>query len=494
MTLAHEPARQITRRDVLRQGLALAALGAVKPSGVAWADEPASAGEPIALGSRRELFVDDFLIETLVGAELKLHRPDSRDVALVCDRPWEGNTSAYYTLFRDEERFRMYYRGAHFDEKTKKSAHPEFSCFAESRDGLAWEKSELGLFEFEGAKQNNIVWAGKGTHNFTPFKDGNPACEPDARYKALAGGSTLLNGKKHGCLNALKSADGIHWSSLSEAVITDGAFDSQNLAFWDSVRGEYRAYWRIFTTRPSAEPGRKATGYRAIRTATSKDFIHWERQADLEYENSPDEHLYTNAVQPYFRAPHLLIGFPTRFQPKTQQVEPVLMTSRDGTHFRRWSDALIPITAPKDRDGNRSNYMTWGLLQLPGNDRELSVYATEAYYTGPGSRVRRFTFRTDGFVSVRADAEGTVVTKSLLFAGSRLSLNIASQGRTRVEVQDPGGRPLPGLTLDDCSPITGDQIEQEVSWKAGDLAALAGKPVRLRFVLEDADLFSMRFE
>ena len=60
------------------------------------------------------------------------------------------------------------------------------------------------------------------------------------------------------------------------------------------------------------------------------------------------------------------------------------MTSRDGVLFRRWSEELIPITAPKDRDGNRSNYMTWGLLQLPGNDRELSVYATEAYYAGPG--------------------------------------------------------------------------------------------------------------
>ena len=104
-------------------------------------------------------------------------------------------------------------------------------------------------------------------------------------------------------------------------------------------------------------------------------------------------------IQPYFRAPHLLLGFPTRFQPKNEQVEPVLMTSRDGRHFRRWPEPLIPITAPEDRDGNRSNYMTWGLLELPGREGELSVYGTEAYYAGPGSRVRRFTFRTDGFVS-----------------------------------------------------------------------------------------------
>jgi len=473
----------ISRRACLGRIVAASAGGSFVSTLLSRGSRAAETGPPIDVGTRRELFVDDFLIARMDGAELKLHKPEPRDVALVCDRPWEGNTSAYYTVFRDGERFRAYYRGSHFDEKTKKATHPEFTCYAESRDGLVWEKPELGQFEFNGSKQNNIVWTGRGTHNFTPFLDGNPACEPDARYKALAGGTTTVDGKGKDCLNAFKSADGVRWTSLSEAVITAGAFDSQNLGFWDPVRAEYRAYWRIFTA-----------GRRAIRTATSKDFIHWANQTDLTYVDSPEEHLYTNAVMPYFRAPHLFIAFPTRFQPKTQQVEPVFMTSRDGVLFRRWSDALIPITAPKDRDGNRSNYMTWGLVQLPGNDRELSVYATEAYYAGPGSRVRRFTFRTDGFVSVHAGGEGTLVTRPLTFAGSKLSLNIASRGPTRVELQDTGGKPLPGFTLDDCEPIAGDFIERVAAWKSGaDLGKLAGQPVRLRFVMKDADLFSIRF-
>jgi hypothetical protein len=281
---------------------------------------------------------------------------------------------------------------------------------------------------------------------------------------------------------------------MSQAVITAGAFDSQNLAFWDAVRSEYRAYWRIFTAGHTDERGWKPAGVRAIRTATSKDFIHWTNQADLKYVNSPDEHLYTNAVMPYFRAPHLLIGFPTRFQAKTEQVEPVFMTSRDGVLFRRWSEELIPITAPKDRGGNRSNYMTWGLLQLPGQDRELSVYATEAYYAGPGSRVRRFTFRTDGVVSVRARGEGVLLTKLFTFAGSKLSFNIASKRGTRVELQDQGGKPLPGFAMEDCLPIAGDFIEHTVRWKSGiDLIQHAGRPVRLRLAMNRADLYSIRF-
>jgi len=462
--------KTLSRRDFIRNVTAATVA-------VPFASMPAAV-PAINIGSRRELFVDDFLIERLTGAQLKLHKPEPRDVALVCDAPWEGNTSAYFTLFQDGYRFRAYYRGSHYDEKTKKASHPEVACYAESKDGITWTKPKLGVCEFNGSKENNIIWTGPGSHNFTPFKDANPSCPRDARYKALAGGSTLINGKKKACLNALKSADGTHWTMMAEAVITAGAFDSQNLAFWDAVRGEYRAYWRIFTDK-----------VRAIRTATSKDFIHWENQADLKYVDSPPEHLYTNAVMPYFRAPHLFIAFPTRFQPKTQQVEPIFMTSRDGVLFRRWAAELIPITAPKDRDGNRSNYMTWGLLQLPDNDRELSVYATEAYYKGPGSRLRRFTFRTDGFVSVHAPSAGELLTKPLRFTGNTLELNV--RGSVRMEIRDVEGKRI----LNESESISGDHIAHVVKWKRGDnLSDLAGKPVRLRFELSDADLFSIKFK
>ena len=476
---------QFTRRELL--GISLGVAGASlcgAPLSIRSA-RAADQDRPIDIGSRRELFADDFLITRLTGAKLRLHQPQPRDVAIVCDEPWEGNTSGYYTLFQDGDLCRMYYRGLHYDEKAKKAAHPQVTCYAESRDGLRWEKPRLGLVEFNGSRQNNIVWAGSGTHNFTPFKDANPACPPGARYKALGTGTTTIDGKRKGCLDAFQSPDGIHWTLMSAAVITAGAFDSQNLAFWDAVRGEYRAYWRI-----------SAAGARAIRTATSKDFIHWDRQADLTYVDSPIEHLYTNAVMPYFRAPHLFIAFPTRFQPKTQQVEPVFMTSRDGVLFRRWSEALIPITAPKDRDGNRSNYMTWGLLQLPGQDRELSVYATEAYYAGPGSRVRRFTFRTDGFVSAHAPAAGgELATRPLVFQGRRLAINFsASKGSLRVEIQDAQGSPLEGFRLADCPEIRGDEIERVVAWKSGsDVSRLGGRPIRLRMALKDADLFALRF-
>jgi len=445
---------------------------------VAIADKDTKAVKTI--GSQRELFVDEFLIASKKNAELKLHPPKPRDVALVCDAPWEGNISAYYTIFQDGDRFRMYYRGADFDEKTKKPAHPEFTCYAESRDGLTWDKPKLGLFEFGGSKENNIVWAAPddSTHNFSVFKDLNPACAADARYKALAG-------ERPG-LRAYKSPDGIHWSPMSDKpVITKGAFDSQNLAFWHPVHRKYFDFHRHFRN-----------GVREIMTATSDDFLTWSEPVFLEFGGGSPEHLYTNAVQPYFRAPHLFVGFPTRFQPKNQQVEPILMTSRDGLHFYKWAEPLIPITAPQDRGGNRSNYMTWGLLQLPGDDGELSVYGTEAYYAGPGSRLRRFTFRTDGFVSLHAGEEpGEIVTHPLSVAGRELSLNTAplENGSVRVEIQDAAGKPLPGFTLADCRPVGENSLDARVRWTGGtDIAAVARSPIRLRFVLQNADLYAMQ--
>ena len=443
------------------------------------------ADDAVSIGSRRELFVDHYLIDRLEGAaELVLQRPQPQEVVLTTDRPWEGNTSAYFTLFQDGDVYRMYYRGSHFDETAKKATHPEVTCYAESRDGVRWTKPDLALVEFDGSKHNNIVWDGVGSHCLAVFKDSNPDSPDAARYKAMGRGHpTHPKG-----LYTLTSRDGVHWNLTSESpVITEGAFDSQNLAFWDSNVGLYREYHRTFDN-----------GVRHILTGTSTDFVNWTQPTLLSFPGKPVEHLYTNAVLPYPRAPHLLLGFPTRYLPdEGQRVEPTFMSSRDGRSFHRWTDAVIPESAPKDRSGNRSNYMAWGLLKLPHNDREYSVYATEAYYTGPDSRLRRFTYRVDGFVAVHAATNsGSVLTKPLRFNGAQLSLNAKTVegGAVRVELQDAGGTPIPGYTLSECDSFRGDEIDQVVTWSGNaDVGPLSGEVVRIRFELQNGDLYAFQF-
>ena len=111
-----------------------------------------------------------------------------------------------------------------------------------------------------------------------------------------------------------KSPDGLHWTPIAGApVLTDGAFDSQNHAFWDPTRGEYRAYWRYFSGNNEGSGGLNPAGVRAIRTAVSKDLVHWGPSENLRYVDPPAEQLYTNTVAPYERAPHILIGLPARY-------------------------------------------------------------------------------------------------------------------------------------------------------------------------------------
>jgi len=82
----------------------------------------------------------------------------------------------------------MYYRGWNHDGKTQKQLHPVVVCYAESNDGIGWKRPKLGLVEFKGTKNNNIILSEFGTHNFTPFKDANPKCPAEAMYKAVARG------------------------------------------------------------------------------------------------------------------------------------------------------------------------------------------------------------------------------------------------------------------------------------------------------------------
>jgi hypothetical protein len=268
-------------------------------------------------------------------------------------------------------------------------------------------------------------------------------------------------------------------------VITKGAFDSQNLAFWDQHLGKYREYHRMFRE------------VRDIMTGTSDDFLTWTDPKFLDYPDAPPEHLYTNTVRNYPGAPHILIGFPTRFLPAKEQTEPTLMVSRDGQTFRRYSEAVIPTTAPEERDGNRSNYMAWGMVQLKGKPDEWSVYAKEAYYKGIGSRLRRFTYRRDGLVALSAGAEGgEMVTRPIKFQGKTLVLNYrtGAGGSIGVELQDSEGKPIPPFTTD-AALLQGDKLDAKVSWgNPADLSRLADTPVRLRFVLKDAELFAFHFE
>ena len=443
---------------------------------------------PIQVGSRLELFVDDLLIERMSGVRLRLHPPRMAEKVMTFDQPWEGTSSAYVTVFQDGDLYKMYYRGSGGatgpEDKTV-----EVTCYAESRDGIHWTRPVLRLYEFRGSKSNNIVWMGEGVHNFAPFRDTRPGVPDSERYKAvgIAAGHRRLIG--------FVSPDGLHWKKASEEpLLTDGAFDSLNVAFWDSVRGHYVAFYREYHL-----------GFRWIRYSTSSDFLHWAPGQRADFGHAPMEHLYTNATVAYFRAPHIYLAFPKRFVPYRRNPviethssagvsDGLFMSSRNGVHWNRFLEAFIRPGRNDRNWGDRSNMVAWGIL--PTAPDEISLYVSQ-HYRYPSSHLRRAVLRTDGFVSVHAGVPGgEFVTKPLIFKGSKLVLNYATSaaGSIRVEILDVKGVPISGFRREESPVLFGDRTAHAVPWKSDALGRLQGNPVRLRFLLRDADLYSLQFK
>ena len=159
----------------------------------------ADANAPIEIGSRRELFLDRQLVESSRDIHWQMGTPQPQEVAIECDQPWEGSACGYFRVLRDGGKYRMWYMAYHWpftpEEQAdgKKPRHPFYVAYAESDDGIAWRKPELGLYEFAGSKANNICCIDV-IDNFTPFIDTKPGCSPDARYKAVGDRkSTRLN-------------------------------------------------------------------------------------------------------------------------------------------------------------------------------------------------------------------------------------------------------------------------------------------------------------
>lgn len=457
------------------------------------------------IGSRLELFVDHFLIDELKNTRLILHSPIDQGPVLYFDKPWEGPFCGYVTILKDKDKFRLYYRG--LPKAGKDGSTAETTCYAESIDGINWTKPVLGIYEVDGTLNNNVVLADHApfSHNFSPFIDQKPGISETEHYKAIAG--TERTG-----LVGFKSADGIRWQKVSEGpLITKGAmrgpFDSQNLAFWSTVENRYICYFRSWTTGE--------TRYRTVSRTSSKDFIHWEEPVEMNFGDTPREHLYTNQTAPYFRAPHIYISIAARFMPQRQvlteeqalelNVNPkyfkdcsdaVLMTTRGGNKYdRTFMESFIRPGIGLQNWVSRSNYPALNVVQTSPD--EMSIYVNQDY-AQPTAHLHRYTLRIDGFTSINAPYNGgEMITKAFRFTGDKLLLNFSTSaaGFIKIEILDHEGNPLEGFELKNASEIIGNEIEKVVIWSGDpDLKKLNGVPVRLRFVMKDADLYSIRFK
>ncbi len=453
--------------------------------------------EAIDLGNRRELFIDSFMIEKMTGCRLKLHHPVQKDTAIKFDNPWEGKFSGYPTILEDRNILRMYYRGAPGGKQNF------VTCYAESKDGIKWYKPNLGIYEYKGTKDNNIIIMNDTviSHNFSPFIDTNPDKKIKSKFKATGGEGTEY-------LHAYVSEDGINWTRLQdEPIYKQGIFDSQNMTFWSETENCYVMYFRTWT-------GSNYTGYRTISRAVSTDFIQWSDSVRMDFGVAPQEHLYTNGTLPYKRAPHIYIAMAKRFFPERAYAPPdeamkyvadsayaitssdaVLFSTRGGYKYDRTFMESFILPGEDVRDWiSRDNTPAAGIVI--SNDREMYIYR-QSHYAQPTAHLTRYSLRIDGFASVTAGySGGELITKPLKFTGSKLEINfIASPaGGIKVELQDEYGKPVKGFSLSESDDMIGDEISRVVQWnKNSNVSKLSGKTVKLRFLIKDGDIFSFRF-
>lgn len=477
--------------------------------------------ESLALPTgQRQLFIDDFLLGDVDRVERVIHQPTrfAGNPVISADLPTDGRMITLRDAPSWDEQEQVwklwYYR--YGDDGNGAGG----SGYARSKDGIHWEKPVLGLVDALGSKNNNIVMV-KGEPNvFTQHILIDPLAPPDRRYKGMIGWSDR---------RPMVSANGVEFTALSVPPIP--SHDESHLN-WDGLQSQW-----ILTHKLPGPFGR------AVYLSTSKDFEQWSKpiliyhadfldqelgakhiervQADPKYWrppiNNPREYKTEIYNMPVFAYEGLYLGLPTYFESSGRIPPP--FGNQDGTNS-------VKLVASRDlrawtRVGDRAHFipiaeMGEGVLDtgqisaashpiLRGDELWFYYQAVDVRYRQGDVASRRDWYhgaiylaklRRDGFVSMRAGLEtGLVETRAVNFEGGKLFINATISGQLKVEIFGPTGvAALDGWEKSKCTPVTGDQLKAEVVWPGKDLAELKGKPVRLRFWLEKADLYSFWFE
>ncbi len=453
------------------------------------------------VGGDKQLFIDDIFFDKSAGISLHVNQArETGEIVLKSEKPWESATLNWLNVAEADGKYKMWYEC--YDIPGWPTGDDTSFCYAESTDGIHWTRPELGLFEYEGSKANNILFrligppgAKSRVHGVGVFID--PQAPSDSRYKAVSQGVFEGVGTPPHRIAGMVSPDGIHWTRLPQPICMVFA-DSQYSCFWDAGLSKYVLYGRV--------GGRG----RAIGRSESTDFAHFD-PLGLVFESDdndpPQTDVYNPAAVKYAYAENVYMMFPSFYQHVPDTLDIHLAVSRDGTHWTRPEPRVpfIPLGS-KDEFDSGSLYMGQGIIragdelwQYYGGSRLKHQEGELENLKKPGNQrcYSRVVTKLDRFVSADAGTGGgSFTTIPLTYSGNLLKLNVAVRqgGKVRVALLDEAGKPVDGRSLDDCLPITSDQLDARVTWKNGaDVMARAGKPTRLLVEMNDASLYGFQF-
>ena len=467
--------------------------------------------EPIAAGTETQLFCDELIVAEMRGLERTLNQPVryAGNPLMFPIHPWEGRLELYGTVLRGADGFRMWYTGlggmgvAGMGATLGKWAHLGFDaanllysyCYAVSKDGIFWERPNLGLVEYGGSKENNLLMLDAAGGNVC--RD-DRLDDPERRYKALFyeardPGGTPNEGDG---VSVAFSPDGLRWTKYEGNPVIRRASDSHRLLGWDDLHRAWVAY-----CRPTVHEGNPV---RRIGRCTSRDFIHWNDPEEVlvpDERDPPGTQFYCMAV---FRRAGLYIGLLHVYHTNPEEphirfygtIDIQLAVSRDGVRWERVCDrAGFMENGPAGSDDAGEIYMANAPVEV---EDELWFYyspcGVEHGPTGRSGPINLAKLRLDGFVSVDAGAEtGTLVTKPFRCEGGSLMINAAARGgEVSVAVLDADGVQQDGFGRPDSALFDGDSVRWETTWRRARFDDLRGRVVRLKFYLRNASLYSFR--
>ena len=470
---------------------------------------------PRTLGTRKQLLFDDALVEEKRGFTLTMNPATPTEApVLVPEKPWEqGGIAGVSVVEGDDGEFKMWYRAY--------SNAGVFACYATSADGIHWERPELGLVEFAGSQDNNIVaphWHG------SVFKDPHDIAE--RRYKFIGegkakwpylsvygGGARFRYAEEppatwhYNAVIGAHSPDGIHWTECPEPIMP-WYTDCVNAGFWDDRIQRYVAYVRwneYLRVENNQQVG--SFDYRAIGRAETTDFAHFPEPAKIEEPdfNRPEDEdligagLYSSAATKYPDATDAYFIFTAAFYHTSDTLDCQVATSRDGVQFHRWREPFVRL-GPAGSFDSCSIYMGAGML--PAGDELYLYYAggsrmhDQKKGEGTPASIGRVRVRRDGFVSQDAAAERSwLKTIPFVIENDRLEVNMdaSARGGLKVEILAEAGHPIFGYSASDADRLERNELAQTATWNgSADLSPLRGRTVRLRFIGESVKLYAFQ--